>query len=116
MVEEIADLVCQDETARTVEGAHPLHLLQLAREMGTKGFGPPASGRAGRKLGGPALAARTREGAPGAAGDTGPAGPDHGLRHMVRPRGQVREVGIGRGDHLRLVAIWKDVEPVARNL
>jgi hypothetical protein len=39
---------------------------------------------------------------------------------MARPRGPVREAGIGRGDHLRLVAIRKDVvqdvEPVARDL
>src|SRR5919107_3941523 len=48
--------------------------------------GPPAGVRAGRKLGGPALAAGAREGSPAPARRTRPAGPDHGFRRMARPR------------------------------
>lgn len=62
-------------------------------DPGAPDAGPPAGIRAGRKLGGPALAAGAREGTPAPARRTRPPGPDHGLRHMARPRGSLREAG-----------------------
>jgi len=37
-IDETTQLVGEDETARAVERAHPIHLFELAREMGLKGF------------------------------------------------------------------------------
>jgi 2-polyprenyl-6-methoxyphenol hydroxylase-like FAD-dependent oxidoreductase len=63
-------------------------------DPGAPDHGPPAGVRAGRELGGPALAAGALEGASAPARGARPPGPRYCFRRMARPRGPLREAGI----------------------